>query len=241
MTAVGSQRADTYNIHARWCSGGCSRWLATGAPSCLPYPCRCADTKAAAPDWIRDRDRDNVTCWWKTKAGSLRSRCPCWGSVRDDKPGDCCAWHLASPRYLDDRAGAFLALLDPDRQAEELAAPPEPQVEPQPVTEPAVGEEGYIEDGEPWGRDPARERKPYIRRWPAETLLCPCLPDRIPKGIHCPQCCVTFGNQMAADMHRPLWTRPCRAPEDLRDVDTGAPLLRPDSAGAWRMVWPSDL
>ena len=44
MTTVEAEREQ----HARWCSGGCARWLAADAPGCLPYPCRCRQHKVDA-------------------------------------------------------------------------------------------------------------------------------------------------------------------------------------------------
>ena len=236
MTAVGSERADTYNIHARWCSGGCPRWIATGAPTCMPYPCRCAETKATAPDWVPP---DQVTCWWRKKTtGALTSRCPCWGDDRDGKPDGCCAWHMASPRYLDDRTAAFLALIeaapDDDDDGEVVQAS-------KPVVDPLLWD---VEDGEAW--DDRRPRhKPHVRRWPPAELTCTCpTPWDVKKGpgagTHCTDCHENFVNVGAASMHRRRWTDPCTPPHIVRDVDTGASLLQQGADGVWFINWAAN-
>lgn len=228
------------HVHARWCSGGCPRWLATGVPTCLPAPCRCQETRADAPDWVRDRG--NVTCWWRKKTtGQIRSRCPCWGDSRDGKPGDCCAHHSANPRYLDVPAAA---LADPD-------APP---VVPDPVDPADLPPAGWHapheradwdDDGEPWGPDPARERKPFVRRWQPAELTCPCPTPWDAKkgpsaGVHCPTCHCDFANTGTAAMHRRRWTDPCIPPEGIVDVDTGAGLLRLSMDGVWSIDWAAN-
>src|SRR5690242_21207062 len=160
------QHADASNIHARWCSGGCPRWVGSGLPTCLPNPCLCAQTKATAPEWRRTQG--DVKCWWySSRKGRTVSYCPCWNGPRDGRPGDCCAHHSLNVRYQD-----VSTLLDP-------AAGTGPQDAPEPPTEPAGWHApheraDWLDDEEPWGRDPARERKPYVRRWKPEELLCAC-------------------------------------------------------------------
>jgi hypothetical protein len=230
---VPTERADVYNIHASWCSGGCLRWLATGAPTCIPYPCRCDETKARAPEWARDRG--DLTCWWRKKAtGQLTSRCPCWGDAREGKPETCCSWHMANPRFLDDRHAAFLALAevanDPAGESVFDASTPERRPEPDPLT--------WADDGEPW-EDRRIRREPFKRRWTPAELQCACgaTPER---GVHCVSCCQTFASEMAAGMHRTTWSTPCRVPTDIRDVDTGRPLLQPNADGAWAIDWQAN-
>lgn len=240
-------RVDTLNVHARWCSGGCPRWLATGAPTCVPYPCRCDETKANAPQFAKDRG--DVTCWYRRKGtGALTSRCPCWGAPREDGPPlDCCAWHVASPRYLDDRTAAFLALVDAADTAPDdavMAGPdetPEPPPAPQ-EPDPLVWDR---DDGEPWA-DRRTRREPYTRRWPKDTLSCTC---RTPwdgtgrTGVHCPSdgCHRHFANVMTADMHRKGWTEPCRDPATVCDVDTGVHLLILGPDDVWRIDWAANV
>ena len=233
MVTDESNRADTLNIHARWCSGGCSRWIATGAPSCLPYPCRCPETKANAPQFVKDYGA--VTCWWRSKiTGALTSRCPCWGDEREGKPADCCSWHIASPRYLDDRHAAFLALAEagrdpgnPDAELDTGAVKAGPPAEPDPLR--------WDDDGEPW-EDRRRRLTPYVRRWKPAELTCG-HPSGTERGVHCPSCCRVFASELAASMHRRAWTDPCRDPDDVRDVDTGVHLLTLNHEGAWAVNW----
>lgn len=222
------ERADTLNVHARWCSGGCPRWLATGAPTCMPDPCRCAETLAGRPDWVAD-----PRCWWRNKAGKLTSYCPCWGDARDGKPDDCCSWHLASPRYLTDTEEAYLALMDPDRAAEQMAEAPERPEKPQ-ETSP-----DRWDDERPWEAERPR-REPYTPRWTRAEMHCAHSADVLSKGVHCTSCCVTYATEIAAAMHRRLWTEPCRRPADIVDVDTGVALLIPDVNGVWRVDWAAN-
>lgn len=205
--------------HARWCSGGCVRW-ASGAPTCLPYPCQCATTKENAPDWRKQLGQ--VQCWWKKRTGGVDSRCPCWGGLRDGKPGDCCSHHSANPRYLLDADGM---LAEPDAAMAALDEAPDRDDRPDGID--------AIAWDEPAWEDERPQRKPYVRRWPPEDLMCRC--TVLPKGVHCPSCCRTFGTEMAFTMHRA--GDACRAPADVVDVDTGAALLERDAAGVWRMHW----
>lgn len=226
--------------HAAWCAGGCPRWLATGAPTCLPYPCRCPDTRANAPEWARKDPK----CWWTAKTGGLRSRCPCWGDIRDDKPDDCCSRHAANPAYLTDPETAFLTTLtDPDSEhaAAVLATVADPE-DPEPAKaalREAAETLNLRDDERAWGDDPARERKPYVRRWPPEDLACEHDVSAI-KGIHCQSCHHVYATDIAASMHRRLWTELCRQPQDIRDVDTGAELLVRNAEGAWAIDWAAN-
>jgi hypothetical protein len=214
-------------LHAPWCTGGCPRWLGADAPTCLPYPCQCAKTKNDAPQWRKDYG--NVQCWWRKKTGGVASRCPCWGSERDGKPGDCCAHHSANPRYVIE--GKF-TVIEPDAQLELAAEVPD-----EADGRPFDADEVAWEDRMAW--EPERpERKPYVPRWPKAELVCAHADEHIPKSaVHCSDCCEHFGTQMVADMHRPSWSRPCRSPFSLVDVDTGDPLVYQDADGVWRMRW----
>lgn len=225
--------------HARWCSGGCRTWLATGAPTCVPDPCWCWKTKADAPEWGRDR------CWWKDKVtGKFKSRCPCWGARRENKPAGCCALHLANPQYLDVRAATFLAmtaLADPDATKDaHMAAPGE-----DPGAEPGrPDDDGLWDDWDDMPPNPyAVVRMPYVARWTPEELHCPCTaPDGWPKqssAVHCTSCCESFANPSTFSLHRRHWTQPCRVPEEITDVDTGRMLLYQDGAGVWRDWYPT--
>jgi hypothetical protein len=215
-------------LHAPDCAGDCPRWLAADAPTCMPYPCQCPATKAGAPQWRKDYG--NVQCWWRKKTGGIASRCPCWGSDRDGRPGDCCAHHSANPRYVIE--GEF-TITEPERQLE-LAADMPDEADGRPFD----ADEVLWEDAMAWEAE-RPERKPYVRRWAPQELLCQHAADELPaKSIHCPDCCVDWGTQMVADMHRSHWTRPCRSPFALLDVDTGQPLAYQDATGVWRMLWP---
>jgi hypothetical protein len=231
---LNAARSDTLDTHASWCSGGCSRWVVTGAPTCMPYPCRCPETKAQVPEWVQLAG--DVTCWWRRKTdGALTSRCPCWGDRREGKPEECCSWHMANPQFLDDRHAAFLALVEaaddePPADATFDASSAEPHREPDPLT--------WDSDGEAWAdRRPVRE--PYVRRWTAAELDCACGATP-PRGVHCVSCCVTFASEMAASMHRTAWSQPCRTPEEICDVDTGVPLLQLNGDGAWAIDWQAN-
>lgn len=229
-----TERADVYNVHADWCSGGCPRWLATGAPTCVPYPCRCDETKASAPQFVKDWGE--VTCWWRRKTdGALTSRCPCWGDDREGKPESCCSWHVANPRFLDDRHSAFLALLDAAEDPGDAAMDgpgKTPPNEPDPLA--------WDHDGEPWS-DRRRPVEPYVRRWPLAELYCPCKLPKDVKGIHCTKCHQRFANEMAFGMHQKTPWDACREPTDVRDVDTGAALLAPNFDGAWAVDWAANV
>lgn len=210
--------------HARWCSGGCPRWFGLGAPTCVPWPCRCAETKANRPEWARD------SCWWiKKTTGRAVSRCPCWGRERvDGLPGSCCAHHSANPRYavhvpatLDDiDVAPYLDLADRERPARVDAA---------------------LYD---WsGVDPEEEFRPYERMWTREESTCPCVTpwdgDKRATGWHCAACHEHFKSYAVGEVHRRRWTEPCRPPHTIVDVDTGAPLMYQGADGVWGPLYPT--
>lgn len=223
--------------HARWCSGGCPRWIATGAPTCLPTPCQCEATKAAAPEWARDR------CWWKDKKTlKIKSRCPCWGARRDGRPADCCALHLANPQYLDVRAATFLAmsaLTDPNATKDaQMTAPGADEPDERPDTG------GLWDDWDDMPPNPYEVvRMPYAARWTREELHCDCSTpfdsSKTSTGWHCPGegCHQNFRSWQVGSMHRRFWTDPCRPPDSLVDVDTGDPLMRQDAQGVWGVIY----
>jgi hypothetical protein len=212
--------------HAPDCDGHCPRWLAADAPTCADYPCRCAETKANAPQWRKDLG--NVQCWWRKRTGGIASRCPCWGRAKDGMPGDCCSHHSANPLYVWE--GEFT--VNPDLQLEAAAEVPEEPDTPRPPDADRV-DWGDV----PW-EDERPQRKPYVRRWKPEELACPCQPGSLPKGVHCLTCCLTFANEMAWGMHRR--DGECRFPFGVLDVDTGAALLWQDGLGVWRMHWHTE-
>lgn len=97
--------------------------------------------------------------------------------------------------------------------------------------------EAVPETWQGWGEAPPAPR-PFVRRWKPEELCCP---HPVPaKGIHCQSCCVVWATDLAFGMHRHDWTKPCRRPEDLVDVDTGAQLVYQDSSGAWAIDWAAN-
>lgn len=224
-------RADTLNIHAIWCAGGCPRWLATGAPTCMPYPCRCAETKANAPEW--KRTDPGLTCWWRNRVGKLTSRCPCWGETRRNQPADCCVWHLANPQYLDEPTEAYLALMDPEQAAAQMMEPEDTQ-----TARPADADAVVWDDERPYEAE--RPKAPVVRRWTPRELVCEHDVSAI-KGIHCQECHVVWANDMVFGMHRATWWSPCRAPGDLVDIDTGVLLILQRADGAWAIDWAANL
>lgn len=226
--------------HAPWCAGGCPRWLATGAPGCLPIPCQCRRTRDEAPEWARRQGQDR--CWWQKKGledtpgGGYRSRCPCWGGVRDGRPGGCCAHHSANPHYA---AVLITGSADPD--APDATAAVEPADEPLDIDMPP-GEPGEPDWAEfDW---PDEIREPYVRRWGSAELTCECvLPyakDARCATVHCVTCCTDWANPGTFAIHRPLWTQPCRDPWKIRDVATGRSLLYQDGEGIWRDSYPGE-
>ena len=60
--------------------------------------------------------------------------------------------------------------------------------------------------------------------------------------MHCPEdgCHRNFANTGTAAMHRKRWTDPCRPPEGIVDVDTGAGLLRLNVDGVWSIDWAAN-
>jgi len=242
QASVGLPAEGPAEQHADWCSGECPRWLGINAPSCLGYPCRCAATQADAPGWSDGK------CWW-TKHDKIRSRCPCWGGKRDGRPGDCCAHHSANPAAAPDPEALPAGQRESGGEGETLddSAPFEVPTEPAGWHAPHDREPLWLDsdgdDGEPWGPYPARARKPFERRWPAEELTCVCVlacaKDKRAATVHCVQCCNDFANPQTFSVHRRQWTQPCRDPWQVRDCDTGRPLLYQDSAGIWRDSYPT--
>lgn len=210
--------------HARWCSGGCDRWIGTGAPTCLPDPCRCNAYRASKPEWARER------CWW-TRRGTDRivSECPCWGRSRTEGlPGSCCAHHSANPRYAPPPAPRSLDDLD-------VAPLLDDWDRPAPRVDVALLD---------WnGFDPEVEHSPYERLWAPEELTCGCPTpfdhDKRSTGWHCAGCCTNFKSYAVGEVHRRHWTQPCRDPQGIVDVDTGAPLMYQDGKGVWGPLYPS--
>ncbi len=216
--------------HARWCSGGCPRWLGIDAPTCLPMPCQCEATKTANPEWGR-RER----CWWRSKRDHrIHCRCPCWGSPRDGRPGDCCAHHSANPRYI----GAIPETLD---EAAEVQPHDVERDDPHETNPEAEDLDGLFSD---WDDNPyAVVRQPYVARWTRAELHCPCITpfdqSKTSTGWHCPGegCHQNFKSWQVGSMHRRLWTEPCRPPAGLVDVDTGQHLMRQDAQGVWGVAY----
>lgn len=205
--------------HAPNCDGRCSPWLAIDAPSCQPYPCQCAKTKANRPEWA------DSSCWWiKKTTGRTVSRCPCWGMLRDGRPGACCAHHSANPRYALPPAPTTLDDLD--------VAPLVDWERPQRV-------DAALYD---WS-DPEEEFQPYERMWAPEDTTCPCVTpfdqDKRVTGWHCVSCHENFKSYSVGQQHRKRWTEPCRTPDSVKDVDTGNPLMYQDGNGVWGPLYPS--
>lgn len=203
--------------HARWCSGGCDRWLGSGAPTCLPAPCVCRKTRADRPQWAKDQ------CWWPHKlTGRPTAKCPCWGSKRDGKPGHCCAHHSANPFYappvplrgLDDLDVAPLVVWVPEHVPKDLDE---------------LWFDGEIEFPE------------YERRYQPEELTCPCVLPWDGKGAkwHCCDCHQSFASYGVGEVHRRRWTEPCRDPADIVDIDTGRPLMYQGADGVWGALYPT--
>lgn len=222
-------------LHADDCTGTCGLWLAAGTPSCQPYPCQCRSTRENAPDWARRQGQ--ARCFWQkrglegTPGGGYRSRCPCWGTDRTGKPGDCCAHHSANPRY----AVAPVGVADPDLPPFEIPTEPAGWHAPHERNEPEPDEHEYD-----W---PDEIREPYVRRWSREELTCECVlayaNDKRSVATHCVSCCNDFANVRTAAVHRRLWTQPCRDPWKIVDCDTGRALLYQDGDGIWRDSYPS--
>lgn len=207
-------------VHARWCSGGCPRWFGTGDPTCLPSPCRCAQTKANRPEWARD------SCWWiKKTTGRAVSKCPCWGRTRDEGlPGSCCAHHSSNPRYAPPPPPVTLDDLD--------VAPYVDLERPQRV-------DAALYD---WS-DPEEEFRPYALLWQAAERTCECVTpwdgEKRASGWHCASCCSNFKSYSVGEVHRRRWSEPCRPPHTIVDVDTGAPLMYQGADGVWGALYPT--
>ena len=231
MLALAGMVATPIPGHALHCNGRCSRWIVADSPTCLPYPCQCPKTRASAPEHIAD-----PTCWWRDKAtGKIKSRCPCWGDTRTGKPGDCCAHHSANPAYL-----TVLSAIEGADASEPVGDLPEAGSEDpgRPADADAVSWDDDARDDRDAWRDLRHRAEPYVRRWPPADLRCEHpLPT---KGIHCQSCCTVYATDLAFGMHRPVWTKACRRPEDIVDVDTGKPLLYVNSDGAWSMNWAAN-
>lgn len=207
--------------HADHCDGRCSLWLGTGTPLCLPSPCRCAQAKAARPDWA-------TTCWWIKKAtGRPTSRCDCWGRERvPGLPGGCCAHHPGNPRY---------------------APPPEPvtlddlDIAPLVDWERPARVDAALYD---W-TDPEEEFGPYEPLWAAAERTCDCPTPwdgkKGAKGWHCSadDCHQHFTSYAVGEVHRRRWTEPCRPPHAIVDIDTGAPLMYQGADGVWGPLYPT--
>jgi hypothetical protein len=223
--------------HAADCTGNCGTpWAGTGTPSCQPYPCRCAETRADAPAWSDGK------CWWiKRNTGQPRSKCPCWNGSRDGKPGDCCAHHSANVLYADPAA----VLVEPDAPPPDMFDIPDGPAD---WHAPHDREPLWLDDDEePWGPDPAKERKPFVRRWQPAELTCDCgTPWDVPPGgkppksigFHCAGegCHTNWTGYPASTIHRRQWTGPCRPPESIVDCDTGDPLVHARLIGGY-LVW----
>lgn len=222
--------------HAADCTGNCGTpWAGTGTPSCQPYPCRCAETRADAKE---NYPWSDGKCWWTKKTGKVTSRCPCWNGRRDGKPGDCCSHHSANLMY----ASTIPVLADPDAPPPDMFDIPDGPAD---WHAPHDREPLWFDDDEeePWGPDPAKERKPFVRRWQPAELTCDCelfyAKDKRSVVTHCVSCCNDFANVATAAVHRRKWTEPCRNPWKIKDCDTGEPLLYQDGDGVWRDRYPS--
>jgi hypothetical protein len=91
--------------------------------------------------------------------------------------------------------------------------------------------------------DPEAEHGTYERRWTREELTCPCPTpwdaSKTVKGWHCTQdgCHQNFTSYSVGELHRRRWTEPCRDPGGIRDVDTGAYLMRQAADGVWSIAY----
>lgn len=91
--------------------------------------------------------------------------------------------------------------------------------------------------------DPEAEHSVYERLWTREESTCPCPTpfdgQKPPRGWHCASCHHHFANYSVGEQHRRRWTEPCRDPADIRDVDTGASLMRQAIDGVWSLAYPT--
>lgn len=184
----------------------CGTWLGAtqllGYPvyGCDPYPCRCT------PKY----------------GGNCRyTRCDCWGRKPEDHlPKICCAYHPDNPIWQTaaQTAGSPSAALRPPQTHRDSPGGVSVFPRPEESTYQGISDDGI-------SPPPAG----YVRRWPAEALRCPCLtPWELAKGktsgVHCCDCHFNFKSQLVYAMHR-RGLEPCRHPDQVRDVDTGQPLL----------------
>lgn len=208
-------------VHHASCAGGCGIWPVTGTAACMPYPCKCADTRKSRPKWAQD------SCWWiKKTTERATSKCPCWGRVRDEAlSGNCCSWHPENPRYAPPPAPITLDDLD---VAEYVWDRPERR-----------------DAAEYDWSDPEEEFAPYELLWTAEERTCGCKTPfdgaRPPRGWHCSGegCHQDFASYAVGEVHRRRWTEPCRPPDTVRDIDTGFALLRQGADGVWSAAYPT--
>ncbi len=204
--------------HADDCDGRCGTWLVGGNFLCQPL-CVCAVTRKNRPKWAQE------LCWWVVKTtGRTTSRCPCWGADRTRLPAGCCSWHPDNPRYAAPRPPVTLDDLD---------------VAPLVEWECPARVDAALYD---WS-DPEEEFGEFERRWTRDELHCSCPTpwdaSKVAKGWHCCDCHNSFTSYGVGEVHRRRWTEPCRDPADVRDVDTGFPLLRQGADGVWSAAYPS--
>jgi len=60
------------------------------------------------------------------------------------------------------------------------------------------------------------------------------LPAEESPGVHCIDCHLSFSSNVAYQLHRPSWMRPCSEPSKVVTVLHGSPMLLRDPAGLWR-------
>jgi hypothetical protein len=226
VTNTAVTTADPPDVHGPDCIGVCSRWVGLGTRTCLPTPCQCNTYRASKPAWGRER------CWWiKRNTDRTVSACPCWGRKRADSlPAACCSWHPANPHYAP----------PPPRTADDLDVAPLLDDWDRPGPRVDVGQLD-------WNNfDPEVEHSPYARRWKPEELTCGCATPwdgvKAARGWHCSGegCHANFKSYAVGEVHRRRWTEPCRAPETIRDVDTGHPLMYQGADGVWGPLYPTE-
>lgn len=187
-------------------------WLAAGTRIGEPYPCRCDLT-----------GRPSCTS----------RRCPCWGSApRPDVTG-CCSNSPRNPRPrpLVEPTGDVVTLR-PSGVGPELPG----QVVRIGEARPMLPEIIATDDDHP----------PLARLFPPDTCTCPCQTpwdgDKRAKGRHCIDCHENFASSSAFEMHKRWMLSPCRRPQEIMDVDTGALLLgqlRERGFRVWRIAQSS--